>query len=108
MAMLSGMKEPDDKELYSVYRETAVNNVKSMLILSAIGTAEKVEVSDDEVKKRIEQVAQNTSMKTEEIVKLYVAQDGSLDGFKQQMYTDKVLDLVLSKASIKKKSSLIV
>jgi FKBP-type peptidyl-prolyl cis-trans isomerase (trigger factor) len=79
-----------------------------MLILNAIGVSEGIEVSDDEVKERIDQLAKNTSMKSEDIVKMYVAQDGSLDGFKQQLYTDKVLDIVMSKAIIKKKSSLIV
>jgi trigger factor len=108
MAKLSGVKQPSDEELYSTYREIAINNVKTMLILSAIGEAEKVNVTDSEVKERIDQIAKNSSMKSEDLMKRYIAQDGSLEGFKQQLYTEKVLDIVMSKATITKKSSLIV
>lgn len=108
MAVLHGAPQPDDKEFYAAYQVTAVNNVKVMLLLSSIGNAEGVEVTDEEIKARIAQLAQQTSMKSEDIVKMYMSQDGSLDGIKQQLYSEKVIDIVMSKVKIKEKSSLIV
>jgi len=79
----------------------ARENVKAGIILEAIGKKEKVEVSDDEVKQAIDEIAAQNELTPEEVKKLYIIEEGSLDGLKNKLYTDKVLDLILSKAIIK-------
>ncbi len=94
-----------DEELMKEYEPAAYKNVKVILILEAIGKKEKTEVSEDDVKQAINEIAAQHELKPEEVTKLYIAKDGSLDGLKNRLFTDKVLDIVVSKAVITKESS---
>ncbi len=101
-AMRRGETVKTDEELRKEYEPKAHENVKGVIILEAIGRKEKVEVSEDDVKQAINEIAAQHGLKPEEVTKLYIAKDGSLDGLKNRLYGDKVLDVVLSKAVIKK------
>ena len=90
-----------DKELIKEYESTAYKNVKVMLILDAIGRREKIEASEDDIKLAVNEIAAQHNLKPEELKKLYITKDGSLDGLKNSLFTDKVLDFILSKAVIK-------
>jgi trigger factor len=83
------------------YESTAYKNVKVMLILDAIGKKEKIEVSENDTKLAVNEIAAQHNLKPEELKKLYITKDGSLDGLKNSLFTDKVLDFILSKAVIK-------
>lgn len=100
-AMRKGEAPKPDEELTKGYKSTAYKNVNVMLILEAIGRKEKVEISEDDIKQAIKEIAAQYGLKPEEVTKLYIAKDGSLDGLKNRLYGDKVLDVVLSKAAIK-------
>ncbi len=93
-----------DEELKKEYEQKARKNVAGMIILEAIGKKENIEVTEDDAKKALNEIAVQNGLKLEEVKKLYIMRDGSLDGLKNRLYTDKVLDLVLSKAVIKKNS----
>jgi trigger factor len=89
-----------DDELSGEFKNRAYNNIKGMIILDAIGKKEKVELSEDDIQKAINELAVENQLKPEDIKKLFIMKDGSLDGFKHRIYTDKVLNFVLLKAVI--------
>jgi trigger factor len=99
-AMQNRVPVKPDEELRQEYLLTARENVKGVLLLEAIGRKENIEVSDDEVKKAMEEMGARNGLKAEDIMRLYMMQEGSLDSFKRRLFADKVLDLLLEKAVI--------
>lgn len=93
--------KPDD-ELMKEYESTAKNNVKSVLLLEAIGKKENIEVNDADVRDAIEEIAVRNNLKPEEVTKLYTVREGSMDALKSRLFADKVLDFILDKAIIQK------
>lgn len=89
-----------DEELRQAFRQTARENVKGVLILEAIGNKEKIEVTEEDINKYINELAVIYKARPEEVKKLFFAKEGSLDGLKSRLSADKVLELVLGKAVI--------
>ena len=89
------------EKLKQKFEPIARDNVKSVLILEAIGIKEKVEISDEDVNKFVNELAVQYRITPEEVKKLYLTKDGSLDRLKSRLFGEKVLDLVLEKAVIK-------
>ncbi len=89
-----------DEQLRKDYEPTARENVKSVILLEAIGKKENVEVSDKDVKEAIDEIAVRHNLKTEEVTKLYSVREGSLDALKSRLFGDKVLESLLEKAVI--------
>jgi trigger factor len=100
-----GQEETNEKDLDALKQEmrsNAVRNVKASVLIETIGKAQGVSVSEDEVKNSILSISQRLSVSPENIMKFYVSRDGSLEGLKNSIFEDKVLDLVLSKAVVEK------
>ncbi len=90
-----------DEELRREYEPTARENVKSVIMLEAVGKKEKIEVSEDDVKEAMNEIADRHNLKPEELIKLYTVREGSLDALKSRLFADKVLEFLLEKAVIK-------
>nr|MDA8086398.1 trigger factor [Nitrospiraceae bacterium] len=101
-AVARGGKDADVQALREGMRETARRSVKASLLLEIIGEREKVEVSEEEIKKKIAELAQRLSITPENVIKYYISRDGSLDGLKHAVFEEKVMDLVLEKAQLEK------
>jgi len=86
-------------------RERALMNVRASIIVDAIGEKEGVVVTDSEVDERISVMAKRLSATPEAIRTFYTYKQGSLDGIKHSIYEDKVLDLLLSRATIVKEEN---
>jgi trigger factor len=99
-AVKRGEEVRPDEELKKEFEVKAKDNVKSVLLLDAIGKKENIEVSDDDVKKAIEEIAARNNLKPEEVTKLYAVREGSMDALRSRLFADKVLDCILEKASI--------
>lgn len=99
-AMRKGEKVSPDEELKITFASKAKDNVKSVLLLEAIGKKEKVEVSDADVKDAIEEIAMRNNLKPEEVTRLYSVREGSMEALKSRLFADKVLDMILEKATI--------
>ena len=89
-----------DEELKKEYESKARDNVKSVLLLDAIGKKENIAVSDADVKEAIQEIADRNNLKPEEVTKLYAVREGSMDALKSRLFADKVLDFVLEKATL--------
>jgi len=99
-AMRKGETPKPDEELRKESETKARDNVKSVLLLEAIGKKNKVEVDDADVKSAVEEIAARNSLKPEEVMKLYSVREGSMEALKSRLFADKVLDFVLDKATI--------
>ncbi|MGQ9569552.1 MAG: trigger factor [Thermodesulfovibrionales bacterium] len=92
----------DEKEHISDLREKAMRNVRASIIIDAIGKKEGIMVTEEEIKERINFIAERISSRPEDIMKFYSVKDGSLEDLRRIIYQEKVLDTLLSKASIEK------
>jgi trigger factor len=100
-----GGGEGEDQDLEAVKREmrpAAINNVRASLLIQAIGKEQGVAVSDDEVKGALLSLSQRLGVSPENIMKFYISRDGSLNGLRNSLFEEKVLDLVLAKATVEK------
>jgi trigger factor len=101
-AMKRGETLKSDEELAKEFEAKAKENVKSVILLETIGKKEKIEANDDDVKKAVAEIAERNNLKTEEVMKLYAAREGSMDALKSRLFADKVLEHILEKATIEK------
>lgn len=90
-----------DEELRLEYRLTAEENVKGVIILEAIGKKENIEVDEDDVRLSMEEIGARNGLKPEEVMKIYMVREGSIDALKSRLFADKVLEFLLKKAVIK-------
>jgi len=98
----SGKDERTDEALKEEFRANAEKSVKASVLLALIGEKEGLDVSEDDLKAEIVRVAQRFYITPENVMKYYVARDGSLEGLKNTVFEKKVLGLLLSKAKIEK------
>ena len=90
---MEDLKKMDLPRLRAGQRDQAVNDVKSSLLLERIADLEKIEVSDDELNREIEALAQQ-SKQTSEGVRARLTQDGGLDRIRIRIRSEKTLDFL--------------
>ena len=95
-------KNPDIEALRKTFEAAATRNVKASLLLELIGEREKVEVSEEDVKVKVADLAKRLSVSPENVVKYYVSRHGSLDGLRHAIFEEKVAELLLLKAEFEK------
>ncbi len=90
-------KEEIQKELAVAQPETraiAADRVRLSLILEAIAEREGLEVTDAELRGQVERIAAEMKAAPEDVARLLIAQDGSLDGLRAKILEEKALDRV--------------
>jgi trigger factor len=90
--MLEAAREPLTK--------TAINNIRVMFILTKIAEKEGLTVSDEELDKEIERLAQSYKMTPMEF-KDYLKERNLLEGIRSDILRQKALDIITQKANIK-------
>jgi trigger factor len=90
---MEDLKKMDLPRLRAGQREQAVNDVKSSLLLERIADLEKIEVSDEEVKREVEALARQ-SKQTPEAVQARLTQDGGLDRIRMRIRSEKTLEFL--------------
>jgi trigger factor len=79
---------------------SAREKVKGRLILAAIADQEKLTVSPEELDAALTSTAQELKLSSEDVKRLILSQDGSLDLFRNRLLEDKAMAWVISKAVI--------
>jgi trigger factor len=90
---MEDLKKMDLPRLRAGQREQAVQDVKSSLLLERIADLENIQVSDEEVNREVEALAQQ-SKQTSEAVRARLTQDGGLDRIRMRIRSEKTLDFL--------------
>jgi len=80
-------------------QERAVADVKAELLLDRIATAEKIEVSDEELDKELEHMASHTG-ESAAAVRARLTKQGALDRMRSKLRSDKALEWLYRNARI--------
>lgn len=92
------LREAVDK-IRSESRPRAEKQVAGMLLLEAIAKAEHIEVSDQELNGRLQELAKEHRIPIKQL-RQQLASDGRLEGLRYQLRQDKALDLVVKEATV--------
>jgi trigger factor len=77
--------------LRSRQKERATEDVKAELLLDRIGSAENIDVTDEDVEKEIESIAQRSG-ESATVVRANLTRHGALDRMKSKLRSEKTLD----------------
>ena len=97
-------EKPSTEELRKEFQPHAHRQVKATLILEKIAELEKVEVSDAEVQKRVEDAARVAGEKAP-AVRHYYDREDARENLRSQMIIDRTIDYLLQNAAMKEVDS---
>lgn len=89
-----------DEELRKELLPIAEKEVKTFILLKFIGEKENINVTEEEMKTKIIEIALNNQLKPDEVIKHYLRVDGSLTALNYSIYEQKVKDLLLNKSEV--------
>jgi len=87
------MKKMDMNRLRAGQRDQAVQEVRASLLLEKIAEEEKIEVSDAEIDREVEALAQQ-SKQTPDAIRTRLTRDGALDRIRHRIRNEKTLDFL--------------
>jgi trigger factor len=88
-----------EEKLQKDYRETAMRQVRTFLILEKIAGQEGITVTDEEVEGRLREISERTHQKYD-VVKRYYEKNGLIPEVKAGIMNEKTLNFLLEKANI--------
>jgi trigger factor len=94
-----GINEADYK---AKNREEATKRIKGFLLFDSIAGQNKLEVTEEEINKKLEEIAQGYKQPVEAVKRFY-EERGLLRQLYSQLLEEKTLDFILSKAKISEK-----
>ncbi len=97
----SAMIEDYMKKHVDELQKRAQREVQLALLLPKVSEAEKFEVTEAELKERMEKIAQSSGKDLKEVEKFYSSEEQTAD-LKSQVARDKGIDLMVEKAKIKR------
>lgn len=102
IAEIRAMKNDNrpEEELRADVLPFAERAVRIFIILDIIGEKEKINVTEDEMKSKVIEIARSNRLTPDDVVKYYIAKDGSLNSLKYSIYEQKIMDLLISKAEV--------
>jgi trigger factor len=87
------IKKMDFNRLRAGQREQALQEVKASLLLDRIAEEEKIEVSDAEIDREVEALAEQSKQPLE-IIRSRLTRDGALDRIRNRIRSEKTLDFL--------------
>ena len=96
-------KNKKEDELKKEYKSIAERRVKVGLVLAKIGEDNKITVTEDDVKKAIEEEILRQPEAKEQIIKFYTENSQALASLKAPIFEEKVVDHILGNINIEEK-----
>ena len=96
-------KNKKEDELKKEYKSIAERRVKVGLVLAKIGEDNKITVTDDDIKKAIEEEILRQPNAKEQIIKYYTENSQALASLKAPIFEEKVVDYILGNINIEEK-----
>jgi len=96
-------KNRKEEDLKKEYRSIAERRVKVGLILAKIGEDQKISVSEDDLKKEIEQEILRQPDAKEQIIKFYSENSQALASLKAPIFEQKIVEYILENIKIENK-----
>ena len=93
-------KNKKEDELKKEYKSIAERRVKVGLVLAKIGEDNKITVTDDDIKKAIEEEILRQPNAKEQIIKFYTENSQALASLKAPIFEEKVVDYILGNINI--------
>ena len=81
----------NEEKLKEQYKDEALKRIKNRLIMEAIINEEKIEVTDEEVETKVEELAKKYNMTKEEVKKQY---DNNLEYISYDLKVNRALDII--------------
>lgn len=92
------MRNMDLNRLRAGQREAATREVKASLLLDRIADKENIQVSDEEIEKEVQALAEQSGQKAEEI-RARLTRDGAIERIRNRIRNDKALDFLYGKSA---------
>ncbi len=99
-----GMDEPSDKDEAAEFRSIAERRVRLGLLLSEIGVANKVEVTQEEVNRRIIEEARRFPGQEAQVFEYFQNNEEARAQLRAPVFEEKVVDFVLEQAELTDKT----
>ena len=97
-SLLSGKSEEDLKkdreQIFKNASEQSVNQVKGALILEKIAEKENIKVTDEEIDRKLEEIAQARGLDKDKLKEIYQRQKHYLEELRDQMFYNKMMDFL--------------
>lgn len=98
-------RQESEEALKEELKLNAMKRAKATLLIKMIGDREAVKVSDDELKTSIIVQANRMRLDPENLIKYYMARDGSFEGLRHSIFEEKVLDILHERAELEKEGA---
>jgi trigger factor len=93
-------KEKSEDELKADYRKIAERRVRLGLVLAEIGRKAKVDVTQEEIARAVNQEAGRYPGQERQVVEFYQKNPGALQSLRAPIYEEKVVDYILELADV--------
>jgi trigger factor len=97
-------KGKSDEDLKTEYQQIAARRVRLGLVLAEIGRRAGVQVTNEEMSQVLRQEASRYPGQEKQVVEFYRKNPGALSQLQAPIYEEKVVDYILSKATVTDKS----
>ncbi|RYD39427.1 MAG: trigger factor, partial [Verrucomicrobiaceae bacterium] len=97
-------KGKSDEDLKVEYQKIAERRVRLGLVLAEVGRRANVQVTNDELSQVLRQEAQRYPGQERQVIDFYRQNPGALSQLQAPIYEEKVVDYILSKATVNDKT----
>jgi trigger factor len=97
-------KAKSDEELRAEYRKIAERRVRLGLVLAEIGRRADVQITNEELVRALRQEASRYPGQEKQVIEFYTKNQGAMAQLRAPIYEEKVVDYILTKATVTDKS----
>ena len=91
--------EEEEKKLKDAVQKEALKQIRIFFIFDKISTEEKIKITQEDVEKRIDDIARAHNQKKEDVLK-YFSEKNVMDNLQAEIWEDKIVSFLIDSASI--------